>query len=156
MRMTSGSPAPGGGCDYKNGTLPPCAPLAAGYVPMQEKNPETYDKEKALARGTLFPGLDLPFKNVTNKSNPYAGTPLGELMALQFMMKEMQLFLDTHPDDTVVFSALQNVIELYETGARTYARLYGPLSLKDMQYADKYTWTNDPWPWEYREKEGQN
>ena len=142
-----------GSCNYKCGTLPSCAPLAASYVPIQENNPPRYDACEALTRGTLFPGLDLPFKNVTNKSNPYAGTPLGELMALKFMMKEMQLFLDTHPNDTEVFSALQKTIALYEAGAKTYAKLYGPLKLSDMQYADRYTWIHDPWPWEYTDKE---
>lgn len=35
-------------------------PIAMAYVPWQRWG-ETYDAEKALCRGTLFPALDLPF-----------------------------------------------------------------------------------------------
>lgn len=40
--------------------FPRSTPLAMAYVPFQQWN-ETYDDDKALARGTLFPELDLPF-----------------------------------------------------------------------------------------------
>jgi hypothetical protein len=45
-------------CGYKSGELPPCGPLAVGFVPWQEKNPPKYGNMEALTRGTLFPGLD--------------------------------------------------------------------------------------------------
>ena len=52
-----------GVCAVGSGTLPgPCAPLAFPYIPMQEKNPVRYSRMEALQTGTLFPGLDLPFK----------------------------------------------------------------------------------------------
>ena len=35
-------------------------PIAMAYVPWQRWG-ETYDPEKALSRGTLFPALDFPF-----------------------------------------------------------------------------------------------
>ncbi len=35
--------------------------LAVARVPMQPWPAEVYDDETALARGTLFPALDLPF-----------------------------------------------------------------------------------------------
>ena len=54
-------------CDYKNGMLPECAPLALAYTPMQQCSEPAYDGKMALARGTLFPGLDLPFMNMVNK-----------------------------------------------------------------------------------------
>lgn len=36
------------------------APLAMAYVPFQQWG-ETYGEDEALAKGTLFPPLDLPF-----------------------------------------------------------------------------------------------
>ena len=50
----------------------------------------------ALARGTLFPGLDLPFMNLVNKPADLS-TPLCELMAMDFVIRELNLYLDTHP-----------------------------------------------------------
>lgn len=138
-------------CDFKKGMLPMCAPLANAYIPMQQENPPKYSNEDALTRGTLFPGLDLPFMNITNKSNPYAGTPLGELMALSFVIKELNLYLDTHRDDMEAFDMLKNIIELSTVGHERYVKMYGPLLLNDLTYFDSYTWLNDPWPWEFTE-----
>ena len=56
-------------CDFKNGSLPSCAPLAMAYVPMQECVKPTYNTAEALSRGTLFPGLDLPFMNMSTPEN---------------------------------------------------------------------------------------
>ena len=48
------------------GTLPARAPLANPYVPFQDENPMQYEAKKGLIRGTLFPGLDLPFLGMVN------------------------------------------------------------------------------------------
>lgn len=143
-------------CGYKKGNLMPCAPLAAAYVPIQEQNPPKYGKSEALTRGTLFPGLDLPFMNSVNKSNPYAGTPLGELMALDFVIKELNLYLDTHPDDKEAFEMLKNIIALSNEGRQKYVKLYGPVSLRDLKDCESYTWLDDPWPWDFTETAGRN
>jgi spore coat protein JB len=142
-------------CTMKQGSLPSCAPLAAAFIPMQQNDPPKYAEAEALIRGTLFPGLDLPFMNQVNQTNPYAGTPLGELMALDFVIKELNLYLDTHADDKEVFRMLQEVIRLAAEGQKRYAEQYGPISLGDLAQADTYTWLKDPWPWEYRERTGK-
>lgn len=85
-------------CNFKQGSLPECAPLALAQTPMQCASEPAYDKRMALARGTLFPGLDLPFMNLVNKPADLS-TPLCELMALDFVIRELNLYLDTHPDD---------------------------------------------------------
>lgn len=136
------------------GSLPETAPLAAAYVPVQQDAQPRYGAEEALTRGTLFPGLDLPFLNVLNPAHPCAGTPLGELMALDFVMRELNLYLDTHPDDREAFAFLREVIGLSEAGRREYARRYGPLVLQDLEDADAYTWTSAPWPWMPGERSG--
>lgn len=139
-------------CNYRSGTLPGCAPLAVGFVPFQQDDKPQYAVEEALTRGTLFPGLDLPFMNIANKGNPYAGTPLGDLMALDFVIKELNLYLDTHKDDKDAFEMMKEIIKLAGEGRERYTKLYGPVSLSDLQYSDKYTWLTEPWPWEYSER----
>ena len=151
MRRNDGNEIP----DYKFGTLPEYAPLAFPYVPFQQDNPPKYSNEDALTRGTLFPGLDLPFMNKPNKSNPYAGTPLGELMGLDFMIKELNLYLDTHPEDEEAFALMKSVIGLAEEGREKYVKMYGPISVSDLKKCSKYTWLRDPWPWEYDERTGE-
>ncbi len=144
-----------GSCDYRQGSLPACAPLASALVPMQGKNSPKYNSPEALTRGTLFPGLDLPFMNTVNKSNPYAGTPLGDLMALDFTIKELNLYLDTHPDDTEAFEMLKSVIALAKEGHKKFVKMCGPLTVKDLEYSAKFDWLDAPWPWEYAERTGK-
>ena len=74
-------------CGYKCGALPSCAPLAAAFVPAQENAQAQYEPDKALARGTLFPGLDLPFGNMVNDAAP--NVPLAELMAIDFAAHDL-------------------------------------------------------------------
>ena len=59
------------------GRLPASAPLANPYVPFQNENPMKYEARKAMVRGTLFPGLDLPFMGMVNKQEAPV-TPLTE------------------------------------------------------------------------------
>ena len=83
-----------------NGTLPgACAPLAFPYVPMQENNPVRFSRMEALQTGTLFPGLDLPFKAAIQARTKLANTALVELMALDFAIDELGLYLTTHSKD---------------------------------------------------------
>lgn len=73
-------------------------------------------------------------------------------MALDFVIKELNLYLDTHKNDVEAFRTLQATIALYKEGKEQYVRLYGPLQVMDLDAADSYTWLNDPWPWDYRDE----
>jgi spore coat protein JB len=143
------------GCGYKSGDVPDCPPLAAGFVPFQRKNPPRYDAAEALSRGTLFPGLDLPFMNVANRGNPYAGTPLGDLMAIDFTLHELVLYLDTHESDREAFELLRNLTTLKKEGRERYVRLYGPIDTAELASQERFNWTHGPWPWEYKEVTGK-
>ena len=135
-------------CGYKCGALPSCAPLAVGFVPAQENAQARYEPDKALARGTLFPGLDLPLGSMVNDAAP--NVPLAELMAIDFAAHDLSLYLDTHANDKEAFAAYQDLLKLAEEGAQRYAKLYGPITKRDLLNAETYTWLKSPWPWEYR------
>ena len=53
------------------GRLPAVAPLANPFVPFQMEDPPRYEARKGLIKGTLFPGLDLPFMGRTNQKLRY-------------------------------------------------------------------------------------
>ena len=82
----------------REGRLPAMAPLANPYVPFQLENPPQYEAQKGLVRGTLFPGLDLPFMGMVNL-NELPETPSSQMQALAFAVQELALYLDTHRDD---------------------------------------------------------
>ena len=65
----------------REGRLPAMAPLANPYVPFQLENPPQYEAQKGLVRGTLFPGLDLPFMGMVNL-NELPETPSSQMQAL--------------------------------------------------------------------------
>ena len=134
-------------CGYKCGRLPECAPLAVGYVPEQQDNRPAYESNKALVRGTLFPGLDLPLGNIVNESAP--NVPAAELMAIDFAAHDLSLYLDTHPDDQEAFAVYKDLLKLAEEGKRRYVKQYGPICKKDLAEEDRYSWLKSPWPWEY-------
>ena len=134
--------------DYKFGSLPARAPLASAYVPMQESAEPYYEQQTAIARGTLFPGLDLSFLGMVNESLP--ATPLNELMAIDFVVDELSLYLDTHKDDKEAFEQYQSVLALSREAHKRYVETCGPLTKTDMLGMKKYAWLNDPWPWEKR------
>ena len=135
-----------GSCGYQQGKLPECAPLALAYVPMQQSSTPAYEPEDALKRGTLFPGLDLPFMNIVNTAD-VCDRPLGEVMTLQFACHELHLYLDTHPEDQEAFRVLKNMLRLSGEAKKRYIAKYGPLCAADLENSEKFDWLEAPWPW---------
>ena len=130
------------------GRLPASAPLANPYVPFQQENPPKYEARKGLVRGTLFPGLDLPFMGMVNQRE-LPVTMKTELQALAFAVQELALYLNTHRDDREALELYQAYQELYHKGVMEYTKKCGPLNHGMPTEGDTYRWLNDPWPWEY-------
>lgn len=136
-------------CGSVMGSLPDCcAPLAFPYVPMQEPNPERFSRMEALQTGTLFPGLDLPFKAAIQAKTKLANTALVELMALDFAIDELGLYLTTHSKDQEALQLYWSYIQMSKEGREKYQKLYGPLMQTDLTPKDGYAWLKDPWPWD--------
>ena len=81
--------------------------LAMASVPVQTWG-ALYDKDEVLAAGTIFKELDMPFfaadhipaeKGVTD--------PLTEIQKISFILDDLRLYLDTHPDDPDALTLLK-------------------------------------------------
>ena len=140
-------------CTYKEGSLPSCAPLAVPMLAAQQSSQPAYDSADALAKGTLFPGLDLPFMDYV-ASCQVEDTPLAELMALDFVCQELALYLDTHPDDKEAFKSWKSFTALAKEGRKRYVQMYGPIRRSDTAQFDSWVWPEDPWPWHAGGKAG--
>lgn len=150
MNMLSNQWECGEGC----GTLPASAPLANPYVPFQEENAQTYQSATGLVRGTMFPGLDLPFMNMTNNSE-LSNTMLHQMQALNFAISELGLYLDTHPSDQDALELFNQYVELYEDALQKYEEAKGPTMQMRAGMSGSYRWVEGPWPWDYNaNKEG--
>ena len=137
----------------RDGRLPGMAPLANPYVPFQLENPPKYEARKGFIRGTLFPGLDLPFMNMINTAEKPI-TPLTELQTLAFAINELALYLDTHRDDKEALNLYRTYQKLYHDGVAIYSKKYGAMN-HNAPIEGPYRWLDDPWPWEYSaNKEG--
>ena len=120
---------------------------------MQQNDPAHYALPQGLVRGTLFPGLDLPFMGMVNQTQEV--TPLTEMMALCFVAHELALYLDTHQDDAEAFAMYQSFLALKKEARERYVKQCGPVTHEDMLGMERYAWLDDPWPWDYdRQREG--
>lgn len=139
-------------CPDTNGTLPSCAGLAVPYVPFQQNNPQKYAQSEALSNGTLFPGLNLPFHLAVDGST-LPDTALAELQALEFVVLELNLYLDTHKDDTEAFNLFKQFSAMEKAAKAAYESKYGPVMVQNAATGDSFQWLSDPWPWNYAQNE---
>lgn len=135
-------------CEDTRGTLPACAPLANPYVPFQGEDPDRYTPGRALAKGTLFPGLDLPYRGVANVE-PRTMALMQELQAVNFAITELGLYLDTHASDMEAVQLYNQYVEQYEMLRQQTEQSGVALTQMESAADGTYTWLHDPWPWDY-------
>ena len=70
-----------------------------------------------------------------------------ELMALDFAIDELGLYLTTHADDQQALELYWSYIRLGQEGRKRYQEKCGPLMQTDIT-PGSYQWLNDPWPWD--------
>ena len=74
---------------------------------------------------------------------------LNEIRATEFCCLELQLFLDTHPDDACALSEFNACSCRLRQLLDSYCCEYGPLLGYGLQPAgNSWTWAKSPWPWE--------
>ena len=130
------------------GMLPASAPLANPYVPFQRQNPPRYEARKGFIRGTMYPGLDLPFMGMVN-NREFPVTPMSELQVLGFALHDLALYLDTHRDDKEALEVYRAYQKIYHDAMMQFNEQQTPINHSMPNNNESYDWLNDPWPWEY-------
>ena len=95
-----------------------------------------YDCDHALQAGTLYPELHMPL----NGYRPCNETCADHAQKASFMLWELRLYLNTHPNDK---EALALFRQLAEKTCDTYATAFLP------EACGRWAWVDDPWPWEF-------
>ena len=109
-------------CREMDGSLPGgCGNMVFPYIAMQRENAQRYDNREALLQGTLFPGLDLPFRKELRSRFPQVNEALLELY--------------------------WSYIRLGRAGRAKYEETNGPLLQTDITEGG-FRWLDDPWPWD--------
>lgn len=138
--------------------------LAMATVPLQEWC-EPYDWDTALAEGTIFPCLNLPFflapkgqttlhpKGVSLDAKVKEREELmNKITSISFAINDLTLYLDTHPDCAkgapLFYELTKTRLELLAE----YAKKYNPLTQSSIVTgnlsSEHYEWAEGPMPWE--------
>lgn len=73
---------------------------------------------------------------------------LQELMALDFKLYDLHLYLNTHPFDGEVLEIYQDLTKEAQAARAKYENTYGPLKCNNAATDCEWTWIKNPWPWE--------
>ncbi len=75
-----------------------------------------------------------------------------KLMAMlrkyDFVLYELQLYLDTHPSCPHALRKWQEVSALRQKTASAYIRQFGPIQPRQTDGNAPWGWIEGPWPWE--------
>lgn len=73
---------------------------------------------------------------------------LKQVQSYCFAVTDMQLYLDTHPDDKKAFELFKNLVMKAQELIAEYQDQYGPLSVHATAMCNGFKWIEGPWPWE--------
>lgn len=65
-----------------------------------------------------------------------------------FYLCDLNLFLDTHPNDRNALAKFNEIKERRKKAVDIYMEKYGPLNAIQNDSDEHFYWTDDPWPWE--------
>lgn len=68
-----------------------------------------------------------------------------------FAMWELHIYLDTHPNDRKALTMHNEYQRKYREYVKEYEKQYGPLNMCNVTPENMWEWTNNPWPWDYKE-----
>ncbi len=71
---------------------------------------------------------------------------LMQIKEYDFALDELNLYLDTHPDDSKALCLHNNYSRTLRELETEYQRVYGPLTAN--YPCKKWRWLEEPWPWE--------
>lgn len=71
---------------------------------------------------------------------------LKKIGTYQFAVADMNLFLDTHPNDKTSLMKREEYLRELEPLIKEYEKSYGPLR-KSENDTNTWAWVKDPWPW---------
>ncbi|MFZ5649468.1 MAG: spore coat protein CotJB [Bacillota bacterium] len=73
---------------------------------------------------------------------------LRQIMELEFTTIELNLFLDTHPNDQEALRDIYQVNQRLLHLISVYEQQHGPLFPFTTQHSNTWRWAEEPWPWE--------
>lgn len=76
-------------------------------------------------------------------------TSLHELQAIDFVLVELNLYLDTHPNDMSALQQFNHFVNLRKNAVQHFEANYGPLMHFGHSSSEApWQWIESPWPWQ--------
>lgn len=106
--------------------------------------------EDGFNKGNMFKDLYSKYKNHVYKLKTMnqKDNLLYKVQMYTFALKDLNLYLDTHPTDQSALFEFQKIRKELENVKTKYENTYGVLCASDVTNDDKWTWINNPWPWD--------
>ena len=90
--------------------------------------------------------------NMGNMNSRAGGALRGDLAeqvrALCFVKKELELYLDTHPNCPTALDYFYRTVEELKRLTDEYENTVGPITSGGVVSTDEWTWVKQPWPWQ--------
>lgn len=134
--------------------------LAVPSVPVQSWG-LLYGKEEALRAGTIFQDLNLPFfaaEEAGRADGPLVEAGKDSLLEIQqisFLLDDLRLYLDTHPEDPDGLALFQRAMTERKQKLLEFSSSFYPLTPDSMcgetenpVSPARFSWQEGPAPWE--------
>lgn len=108
--------------------------------------------EEGFLKGNMENNLYVPYKN-NNVVNPNIKNEkeylLMQIQEYDFASHDINLYLDTHPNDTNAINMYNEYKNKEHILEEQYQSKYGPLNLDNTSVLGNtpWEWINEPWPW---------
>ena len=73
---------------------------------------------------------------------------LSRIKKYDFTLKELNLYLDTHPNCRRALAMFSKYKQLHSNAVNDYTNRFGPLVPEHNSNTQHWDWIDDPWPWE--------
>ena len=113
-------------------------------------------EKEGFLRGNMFKDEYVPYKNLTYfdiKPVSERDAKLLNIMNHEFVINDLNLYLDIHPEDKRILEIMEKEINNVKNLKSEYVRMYGPLEVCDT-YGESFKWIRNPWPWEDNDDNG--
>ena len=109
-----------------------------------------YSYEEGFNKGNLFEDLYSKYKNHVYKLNVNNDKDklLLNIQIYSFALKDLNLYLDTHPTDQSMLVEFNKVKNKLNELKKDYENKYGPLCMNENDSTSAWDWINNPWPWD--------
>lgn len=106
--------------------------------------------EEGFLRGNMETNSYIPYKNMTYIKpviNSEKQPDLYKLQQMAFAAHDINLYLDTHPNDIEAIKLYNEYSKQEEILRNSYERKYGPVDLSFNDNLTTWEWIKSPWPW---------